>query len=97
MRLQDVIKEREAEITVLESTLKDKDSLPVSPQPAPEASKSAPLTNGDATIHLSPKTMSQFSEIRKSLDLHHSASYTDSDVDESLVRLNELMRYVYHL
>ena len=36
--------------------------------------------------------MSQFSQIRKSLDLHFVNQYTDSDVDESLERLNELMR-----
>ena len=92
MRLQDVIKEREAEIAVLETTLKEKsDDVLVAPKTS-EPMKDAPHTNGDSGIYLSPKTMSQFSEIRKSLDLHHSSHYTDSDVDESLVRLNELMR-----
>ena len=92
MRLQDVIKEREAEITVLETTLKEKNDVPVILQNGTEVKQNGVHANGDATIHLSPKTMSQFSQIRKSLDLHFVNQYTDSDVDESLERLNELMR-----
>ncbi|KAH9945823.1 kinesin-domain-containing protein [Epithele typhae] len=93
MRLQDVIKEREVEITVLESTLKEKTTPPGTPHIMTNGLKDpVPYTNGDATLHLSPKTMSQFTEIRKSLDLRPSTDLTDSDVDESLVRLNELMR-----
>ncbi|PIL24290.1 hypothetical protein GSI_14043 [Ganoderma sinense ZZ0214-1] len=93
MRLQDVIKEREAEISALETTLKGKDQLS---QPStatqPPAKLDVPELNGEALMHLSPQTITQFSEIRKSLDLHHVNQYTSSVVDESLVRLNELMR-----
>ena len=93
MRLQDVIKEREAEISALETTLKEKDPPnPPSVTTQPAAKRDAPELNGEALIHLSPQTITQFSEIRKSLDLHHVNNYTSSDVDESLVRLNELMR-----
>ncbi|OBZ65664.1 Kinesin-like protein KIF21B [Grifola frondosa] len=95
MRLQEVLKEREAEITVLEQSLKDKERVVVTP-PEPESQPTSLNGNGDASesslMHLSPKTMSNFSEIRKSLDLHHTNTYTVSDVDESLERLNELMR-----
>ncbi|KAI0822724.1 kinesin [Trametes gibbosa] len=92
MRLQDVLKEREVEISVLEASLKEKDepnghfaSL------AAELERSPVQSNGDDYVHLSPKTINHFTEIRKSLDLHHANQYTVSDVDESLVRLNELM------
>ena len=95
MRLQDVIKEREAEITVLETTLKEKSDMPPTPPSTDAQEESVHMNgNGDAALYLSPKTMSQFSEIRKSLDLHQVNLYTDSDVDESLERLNELMRFV---
>ncbi|KAJ2989604.1 hypothetical protein NUW54_g8731 [Trametes sanguinea] len=91
MRLQDVLKEREAEIAALEIRVKNEtngygDSL------AAELQRSPSETNGNEFVHLSPKTINHFSEIRKSLDLHHANQYTVSDVDESLVRLNELMR-----
>ena len=91
MRLQDVIKEREAEISVLETSLREKDQQAL-PSLAAELKQNGTQSNGDALVHLSPKTMTQFSEIRKSLDLHHANHYTVSDVDESLQRLNELMR-----
>ena len=93
MRLQDVIKEREAEITALETTLKEKNQAEAAHTlVSPKRNVAEP--NGDTLLHLSPKTITQFSEIRKSLDLHHVNQYTASDVDESLERLNELMRYV---
>ena len=56
MRLQDVIKEREAEITVLETTLKEKNDVPVILQNGTEVKQNGVHANGDATIHLSPKT-----------------------------------------
>lgn len=91
MRLQDVIKEREAEISALETTLKEKGQPITATQPPTK--RDVPELNGEALIHLSPQTITQFSEIRRSLDLHHVNHYTSSDVDESLERLNELMRY----
>ncbi|KAI0672882.1 kinesin [Trametes maxima] len=93
MRLQDVLKEREAEISVLETSLKEKNETNGAPSTlAAELNRSSPEGNGNDLVHLSPKTIDHFTEIRKSLDLHHSNQYTVSDVDESLVRLNELMR-----
>lgn len=73
MRLQEVLKDREAEITALEKSLKDT-SRERSP-PAPVA-KDLPRVhvNGkvDSTIvaNLSPKTINQFDNIRKSMELH---------------------------
>ncbi|KAI0780599.1 kinesin [Trametes elegans] len=92
MRLQDVLKEREAEISALETTLKEKNEPNgTSSSLAAELDRSASESDSNDYMHLSPKTLNQFSEIRKSLDLHHANQYTVSDVDESLVRLNELM------
>ncbi|OJT12017.1 Kinesin-like protein KIF21A [Trametes pubescens] len=92
MRLQDVLKEREAEISVLESSLKEKAEPNGHPSSlAAELERSPTMSHHDDYVHLSPKTINHFSEIRKSLDLHHVNQYTVSDVDESLVRLNELM------
>ena len=51
-----------------------------------------PWSTVEVLIHLPPQAIIQFSEIRKCLDLHHVNNYTSSEVDESLVRLNELMR-----
>ncbi|KAI0636643.1 kinesin [Trametes polyzona] len=94
MRLQDVLKEREAEISALEASLKEKNDVNGNPSSlAAELQRSPSMSNGDDDyVHLSPKTINHFTEIRKSLDLHHANQYTVSDVDESLVRLNELMR-----
>ncbi|OSD08522.1 kinesin, partial [Trametes coccinea BRFM310] len=93
MRLQDVLKEREAEISALETSLREKNEMNRHASSlAAELQRSPSETNGNEFVHLSPRTINHFSEIRKSLDLHHANQYTVSDVDESLVRLNELMR-----
>ncbi|KAI8989755.1 kinesin [Trametes punicea] len=93
MRLQDVLKEREAEISALEASLKEKNETNgASASLAAELQRSPTDSQGNDYVHLSPKTINHFTEIRKSLDLHHANQYTASDVDESLVRLNELMR-----
>ena len=91
MRLQEVLKEREAEITALEQSLKDKDSSLTPPAQASPDTPSTPV-NGDTSpeLHLSPKTRSQFQELRNSLD--QPDGLPASDADESLERLNELMR-----
>ena len=114
MRLQDAIKEREAEITVLETSLRESEarertvtrtpseSTPTTPvngvEPAVHvngdgnATPNGETINGDAMLHLSPKTRSQFQALRRSLDLSHSQHTPLPDHDESLDRLNELMR-----
>ncbi|KAG9318633.1 kinesin domain-containing protein [Chiua virens] len=91
MRLQEVLKEREAEITVLEATLKEKEQ-------ADAASLSAEISKEpeDHTMHLSATTIQKFNAVRRNMQLHGVSSAAndfnaDADVDESLDRLNELM------
>ena len=91
MRLQEVLKEREAEISALEVTLKEKEQ-------ASAASPPIEMTKGpeDHTMHLSLTTFQKFNAVRKSMQLHGVSSAVDdldadADVDESLDRLNELM------
>ncbi|KAF9227741.1 kinesin-domain-containing protein [Gyrodon lividus] len=94
MRLQEVLKEREAEIGALEATLKEKEHAESSPA-INETSK--PSEAEDLAMHLSPTTMQKFNAVRKSMELHHGVSpaadciSADVDVDESLDRLNELI------
>lgn len=91
MRLQEVLKEREAEISALEITLKEKEQ-------AGAASLAVEMAKGseDHTMHLSLTTIQKFNAVRKSMQLHGVSSAVDdlnadADVDESLDRLNELM------
>ncbi|KAI0703557.1 kinesin [Cytidiella melzeri] len=92
MRLQEVLKERESEITALEQSLDEREK---SRKPAPALhalsnGDSHPVENGESTpdLHLSPRTMGQFQELRHTLD----GMPSPADPDESLLRLNELMR-----
>lgn len=91
MRLQEVLKERETEITALEQSLKEKDSR-VTPPAQPSLETPNTPVNGEVgpDVHLSPKTRSYFQELRNSLD--HPDGAPAPDTDESLERLNELMR-----
>jgi len=127
MRLQDVLKEREAEIALLEESLKAAESkatkpnglavappllriesgeseefaTPIGDHPDYEdpSGRSTPVSSSPIPpVNLSPKTMNQFRAIRKSLDFSESTKF-DSDEpapslgqDDSLERLNELMR-----
>ena len=91
MRLQEVLKEREAEISALEATLREKEQEGA-------ASLLTETTKGpeDQTMHLSLTTIEKFNAVRKSMQLHGVSSAVndldaDADVDESLDRLNELM------
>ncbi|KAF8891180.1 hypothetical protein BD779DRAFT_1661654 [Infundibulicybe gibba] len=100
MRLQEVLKERETEITTLEHSLR---STQEDSTPAPFV----PKTNGhiDPPQTLSPKTLNQFDHIRKTMENGNGHMYPDhhetnserngssvfSETDESLDRLNELM------
>lgn len=92
MRLQDVLKEREAEISALEMSLKEKEQTPTITPPV------ATVSDGvvDPSTHLSPTTAQKFEAICKSMALHGVSSLPngaspDTEVDESLDRLNELM------
>ncbi|KII89077.1 hypothetical protein PLICRDRAFT_124285 [Plicaturopsis crispa FD-325 SS-3] len=90
MRLQEVLKEREAEITALEGAVKAKDSE------LDSAHANGHAVNGGT---LSPKTKNRFEVIRRSMEIHavpehgeaHSNGSNSPDTDESLARLNELM------
>lgn len=91
MRLQEVLKEREAEISALEVTLREKEQAGAALPPT-EMAKGPE----DHTMHLSPTTIQKFNAIRKSMQLHGVSSAVDdlnadADVDESLDGLNELM------
>ncbi|KAF7363854.1 Kinesin-domain-containing protein [Mycena sanguinolenta] len=115
MRLQEVLKEREAEIAVLETSLKESKAAPVvngvdhaaPTQPTDPSTQVAPVNGHANAAHLSPKTISQFDNIRRSMSHEppykqtHSVTDSESDMngessvfsdpDESLERLNELM------
>ena len=100
MRLQEVLKDREGEISLLEESLKE------SQQDKPLISigieddvheVDEELLKLDST--LSPKTLNRFDHIRKTMEGVNGHSYTDNSTsspeDESLERLNELMLYVF--
>ncbi|KAG2146886.1 kinesin-domain-containing protein [Suillus bovinus] len=93
MRLQEVLRERETEISALESSLKEREQA----TPIPVEPHVLQCTEADDLTHLSPKTIQKFDAVRKSMKLHHNlisdvdVDIPDNDVDESLDRLNELM------
>ncbi|KAH7915305.1 kinesin-domain-containing protein, partial [Hygrophoropsis aurantiaca] len=99
MRLQEVLKDREAEISALEISLKERDEATTSSNLTPVLAINGKQTNGHEThtMHLSPSTVQKFNAVRKSMELHHGmvsqpqGDVPDTDVDESLDRLNELM------
>ncbi|KAL1691307.1 kinesin [Schizophyllum commune] len=93
MRLQEVLRERETEISALEESLKeahDKSDTATS-----ETSERGPgkidvdlpiLVNGAShekadSAHLSPKTLGQFDSIRKSMEIRDGFSIPDGDSD----------------
>lgn len=98
MRLQEVLQERETEITALETSLKEKDraaALANLSRTPPADVTSTPI-NGhgpEPSLNLSPKTMMRFKDLRHSLHVQVTEhGLPASDVDENLDRLNELMR-----
>ena len=90
-RLQEILVERESEINLLEQSLREKERPPTLPE-TPSSTSPATPANGEPSplAHLSPKTMNQFQELRMSLDQSENGSAEDAE--ESLDRLNELMR-----
>jgi hypothetical protein len=97
MRLQDVLKEREAEITLLEESLKmsEQRDSPIKTTPNGVNGDHNPNGNGLAAV-LSPRTLDQFDHIRKNMENGHidnvySESSSVQSEDDSLERLNELM------
>lgn len=97
MRLQEVLKDREREISLLEESLKEQDKRPSS---AGSNSNRDDVCEVDEEplipdAMLSPKTLNQFDHIRKTMEgTNGHAMYTENLEDESLERLNELMLYV---
>ena len=97
MRLQEVLKDREREISLLEESLKER-------QQDKRPSSAGSNSNRDDVVDeeplvldtmLSPKTLNQFDHIRKSMEgTNGHAMYAENPEDESLERLNELMLYV---
>jgi kinesin family protein 4/21/27 len=99
MRLQEVLKDREREISLLEESLKEsqQDKQPSSagsdsnPDDVCEVDEEPLITDA----MLSPKTLNQFDHIRKTMEgANGHTVYAEIPEDESLERLNELMLYV---
>ena len=105
MRLQEVLKDRETEITLLEESLKESQGNQVK-IPNGAGGEGQPTTtevNGSSVnpdTALSPKTLNRFDHIRKTMTMENGTgpgtqTETGSSFseDESLERLNELMLY----
>ncbi|KAF8623536.1 hypothetical protein AX15_006312 [Amanita polypyramis BW_CC] len=106
MRLQEVLKEREAEISLLEESLRGlQNGKMVNGTPSKGEENGIPANNtvngdtADLEEHLSPKTLYQFDNVRKALVNGGSPIESENegrgkipvDNDDSLERLNELM------
>jgi kinesin family protein 4/21/27 len=99
MRLQEVLREREAEISVLEKSL----NVPTIVPPTISEEDHEPQSNGtsaeiypDINVFLSPKTINRFDNLRKVMENGHGhpdygSDKAVSEADESLDRLNEVM------
>ncbi|KAF7295561.1 Kinesin-domain-containing protein [Mycena indigotica] len=119
MRLQEVLKERETEIASLEGSLKESQAQTAAAVSTAAVVKTNGVTEHEpvtppgnrseediaaSRIHLSPKTISQFDTIRRSMNHDQTPASVTTDTeselgggstfsehDESLERLNELM------
>jgi len=96
MRLQEVLKERETEISVLEASFQDQAYTPSTKEPG-----NLVKDVETSAMNLSPRTLNHFDDIRKTMsngnDYPTDASEGNrsvSESDESLDRLNELMLWV---
>ena len=97
MRLQEVLKEREAEIETLESSLKANEHSVLASADHVDVAHVHP--NGHDVVDsrvLSPKMMRQFEVIRESMEFNEPLDLTPSEVasseaGEPIDRLNELM------
>ncbi|KAI0256455.1 kinesin [Lactifluus subvellereus] len=97
MRLQDVLKEREQEIAHLEISLKEKETVAPTTSSLQEATSTRTVDGlENPSVFLSPRTINQFDEIKTVLQQGSGSDGADitsnSESDESLDRLNELMR-----
>lgn len=92
LHLQEVLHQREAEITILETSFREQHTP--SPMPIAEEERTEGVTGLDS--YLSPQTTGKFEEIRRNLVMQNGhAEPSDSSVSDeaeaSLQRLNELM------
>jgi len=103
MRLQEVLKERETEIGVLETTLKELKNPPPKTtvlhdveEDDEEQVLEMSSQSGVESGKLSPATLGKFAKLRRSLIIEHPPRFDDgpSAESETLDRLNELMRCV---
>lgn len=99
MRLQEVLRERESEITILEESLKEAhdrsdSATSESPETKPRTlDVDLPIINGahhdrQDSAHLSPKTLGQFDSIRKSIDFRNGFAHIengDSEVTDAVI------------
>jgi kinesin family protein 4/21/27 len=99
MRLQDVLKEREQEIAQLEISLKERETIVPTQPSLQEVTVPHTVDNIDSpSVLMSPRKINQPEEIKAIL--HQGPGPDSADVmsnpetDESLDRLNELMRFV---
>ena len=97
MRLQEVLKDREAEITVLERSVKESQqqhqtakSIVVNGE-LKHSDNAGELNGTNLGIELSPKTLNRFESIRKTMENGIVEAPAFQSEDESLERLNELM------
>ena len=89
MRLQEVLKEREAEIVTLETTLKSKEV-----EKRESARSERVKMNGHANPDeedFSPQISKHIAAIRQSMEFRHPPDGVVIDEDDTLDRLNELM------
>ena len=93
MRLQEVLNDREQEISLLEAASQDRNTLPL---PA--------AANESVMARLSPNTLNRFEEIRKTvinghdhIEMGSEGPRSVSEADEGLDRLNELMLWVFFM
>ena len=94
LRLQEVLHQREAEITILETSLRERAGQAPSPLPMTEERNLEGAQGLES--YLSPQTTGKFEEIRKNLTMQNgypepSESSMSDEADASLQRLNELM------
>ena len=103
MRLQEVLKEREAEISALEGSLKEMDKAQPKQRGAPNGTTNGMTKDAnedddtsaskEAGGRLSPTTMKRFARLRSSLIIEHPPKFPDEPTPEAVNRLDELMRY----
>ena len=102
MRLQDVLKEREQEIAQLEISLKERETMVPTQTSLQEDIDPHAVDNIDSSsVFMSPRNIDQPDEIKTVLHQGPGPDGTDvmsnPETDESLDRLNELMRFVIAL